>query len=143
MATRNNNQFEYQVNADSVARSTETFPAGDECVLTVDELPDHEEAFGWTLHYEEESRTRTNPSVTKDVLDELLSDGVVRRSTHHTDRYLVQKEINGYEWTLVVADNLDGGGTDWILITIYSNYHGSYGTTNRYLDRLKQRKGDD
>jgi len=145
MAAKNTDKFTHRVDIDGPARSTPDFPAGESCPLTVDALPDDEEAFGWTTHYEEESRCRSNPSVTNAVVSELLTDGVLRKTDYeeHDDRYLLQKEIDGYEWTMVIADNNDGPHADWVLITIYSNYNGSYGTTNRYLDRLRSRKGGD
>lgn len=138
MATQNHSS-EY------VHRATDEFPAGHECELTAEDVPDDESAFGWTDHYEAESRTRSDPSVTEDIVDQLLTDSAVREApgSDWDNRYLFQTEIDGYEWTLVVAD--DGPDADqerWVLITIYSNYHGAVGTTNRYFDRLQQRRGE-
>lgn len=129
-------------------RAYDTFPAGRQCGTNVADMPDDEDSFGWTAHYEE-SRQRTNPDVTDEVIETLLTDAICREAPGEWDnRYLVQTEIDGYEWTMVVAD--DGTAPDerenhdrWVLITIYSNYHGSIGTTNKYFDRLRERRGDD
>ena len=130
-----------------VSRAYDGFPAGPECSLEISDFPDTEDEFSVTSHYVDESRQRTNPSVTDDIVIELLTDSVVRESFIEDcdNKYLLQKEIDGYEWTLVVADDEDNEFTDnrWVLITIYSNYHGSQGMTNRYLDRLRERRGDD
>ena len=130
-----------------VSRAYDDFPAGPECSFDIDDFPDTEDECGVTSHYVDESRQRTNPPVTDDIVTELLTDGVVRESFIEDcdNKYLLQKEIGGHEWTLVVADDKDHEFTDnrWVLITIYSNYHGSQGTTNRYLDRLSERRGDD
>lgn len=149
---------------EETVRTTDEFPAGSECDLTIDDLPDDEDDFWWTKHYEEETRPRQNPDVTDEIVDRLLSDGVVRQTfvEQHDDRYLVQLAIDAddvtdrlrygdaspdeYEWTLVVArDDVDRDSDhacEWALVTIYSNYHGSIGVTNRYFDRLSARRGD-
>lgn len=124
-------------------RAYDSFPAGGECELTVDQIPDDEKSFGWTDHYENESRERTDPDVTKDVLDEILTEGVCKQApgSDWDNRYLVQREIDGYEWTLVVADDGEDSRDRWVMITVYSNYHGTVGTTNKYFDRLRERRG--
>lgn len=126
-------------------RAYDTFPAGMQCKVCVTGMPDDENEFGWTDHYENESRERTNPDVTQDVIEELLTEGVCREAPGEDwdNRYLVQKEVDGYEWTLVVADDGEESADRWVMITIYSNYHGSVGTTNKYFDRLRGRRGDD
>jgi hypothetical protein len=126
-----------------VHRSTDEFPAGDECDLTVDDVPDDEDTFNKTEHYVERRANRSDPNVTQCVIDRLLTDSTVREapSNHEFDhpRYLFQAEIGGYEWTLVVADDSEDD-SEWALISVYSNYHGSTGTTNKYLDRLRERR---
>lgn len=126
-------------------RAYDTFPAGAECDLTVEDIPDDENVFGWTDHYENTSRKRRNPDVTSDVIAELLTEGVCKEApgSDWDNRYLVQREIDGYEWTLVVADDGEDARDRWVMITVYSNYHGSVGTTNKYFDRLRARRGDD
>lgn len=126
-------------------RASDSFPAGSECELTVDDLPDDETVFGWTHHYEHESRSRSDPDVTNEIINELLTSGICRKATgsSYDNRYLLQKTIDGYEWTMVVADDADTDYDErWVLITIYSNYHGSVGITNRYLDRYRQRRSE-
>lgn len=125
-------------------RKFDSFPAGHPSDITIDDLPNDENAYGWTNHYENESRERTNPDVTDEIIDELLTTGAVWGTPDDKwdDRYLIQKEIDGYEWTLVVADDGDVDEERWVLITIYSNYHGSVGTTNKYYDRLRDRRGE-
>jgi hypothetical protein len=124
-------------------RAYDTFPAGHECDLTVEDIPDDENQFGWTDHYENESRERTDPDVTEEVLTELLTEGVCKEAPGEDwdNRYLVQREIDDYEWTLVVADDGEDSRDRWVMITVYSNYHGSVGTTNKYFDRLRERRG--
>lgn len=126
-------------------RAYDSFPAGVQCDTDTADMPDDENEFGWTDHYTDESRERTNPDVTEDVIETLLTEGVCREApgTRWDNRFLVQCEIDGYEWTLVVADDGNDSRDRWVLITIYSNYHGSVGTTNRYFDRLRSRRGDD
>lgn len=113
--------------------------------MTVSQLPDSESDYHLTKHYTDDSRNRSNPDVTDDVVDTLLNDSVCRESDveRYSDRYLLQAEIDGYEWVLVVADDRsDDEEYDWALITIFSNYHGSVGTTNRYFDRKRSERGD-
>lgn len=126
-------------------RKFDSFPAGHQCDLTIADLPDDENDYGWTNHYENESRKRTNPDVTDEIVDELLTTGAVWGTPEDKwdDRYLVQKEMDGHEWTLVVADDGDCDAERWVLITIYSNYHGSVGTTNKYFDRLRARRDEE
>jgi hypothetical protein len=127
-----------------VYRPQDSFPWGRECELTVDDLPDDEDEYYWTKHYKEDSRQRSSPVVTDEIIAEILSEGVVHkpRAEELDDRLLVQKQIDDYEWTIVVGDDRhrDDIGPDWALITVYSNGHGSVGTTNSYFSRLKERK---
>jgi hypothetical protein len=132
-----------------VYRSGKTFPYGDGCELTAADFPDEEQAFNWTAHYEEESRQRRNPDVTDDIIEELLSDPTYIRQSKRDweyDRFLLQKRIEvgerEYEWTLVIADDEEHPETTarWTIITVYSNYHGSVGSTNAYFDRYEKRK---
>jgi len=125
-------------------RAFDSFPHGTPGSVTIDDLPDKEIEFVWTNHYEDESRQRTDPDVTGALVEELLTTGVVREPVgdKFDDRYLVQKKIDGYEWMLVVARDEGDSDMEWALITIFSNYHGSVGVTNRYFDRLRQRRGD-
>lgn len=127
-------------------RRTKKFPAGDETDVTCDDIPDNESDLGMTFHYEHESRKRTNPDVTDEIVDELLNDSEVREpyGDDYPNRLLLQKEIDGYEWTLVIADDEHSDEEkDWVLITIYCTGHGSVGTTNAYFDRYKDRKMQD
>jgi len=126
-------------------RAYDTFPAGGECDLTVEDMPDDENEFGWTNHYENESRKRRNPDVTDEVLEELLTEGVCKEAPGEDwdNRFLVQRGIDDYEWTLVVADDGEQSDDRWVMITIYSNYHGSVGTTNKYFDRLRARRSEE
>lgn len=135
----------YSIGSNSIPdvhRSTDEFPAGQPCDLTVADVPSEIEKFSTEQHFDERRRTRQNPNVTDEVIEHLLTDSIVRRAPGNFEnpRYLFQDEINDFEWTLVVAD--DGSESDprYALITVYSNYHGSVGTTNRYYDRLKRRK---
>lgn len=128
-----------------VARMYDEFPAGEEPEdLTIDDLPDDEESFLTVPHYDDRRKNRVRPEVTDDVVSELLESGELRISPDSDDdRYLIQKKIGKYEWTIVVADDRDREDleTDWSLLTVFSQYHGTYGTTNRYRDRYRQRKG--
>jgi hypothetical protein len=123
--------------------SFDSFPGGEPCEIDIGDLPDDEDEYGWTSHYEHDSRERTNPDVTQERIDSLLTTGVVWKAPGDgwDNRYLIQKEIDDYEWTLVVADDGEDARDRWVLITIYSNYHGSVGTTNKYFDRLRERRG--
>lgn len=124
-------------NVPEVHRATDEFPAGEECDLSCKDVPDDEESFYFTMHYGECSRNRTDPDVTDDVIDTLLNDSIVRRAPDFENRYLFQREIDGFEWTLVVADDGPDESPRYALVTVYSNYHGSVGTTNRYFDRKR------
>lgn len=130
-----------------VIRTTDSFPCGHHTDLSVADLPDTERGFAKTAHYEDRKAERRNPSVTDQIITSILRLGVVNKVTPRDDsdrRYLVQKEINNREWTLVVAKTHEESESEeeWVLITVYSNYHGSTGISNRYLDRLKQRRGE-
>lgn len=119
-----------------VHRKYDEFPAGARCDLTCDDLPDDEDGFYITGHYHDMRTGRQNPSVTDDVVDALLNDSEVRISPDADDKLLLQDEVAGYEWTIVVGDDRDEPtDLDWALVTVYSNYHGTVGTTNRYFDR--------
>lgn len=145
-------KYEHLIDSDErdlpeTCRMYDEFPAGPECQLAVTDIPDDENEYGWTDHYENESRERSNPPVTDAVVTEILTEGVVREAPGENwdNRYLVQREIDGKEWTIVVADDYqhdeDYYPEDrWVLITVFSNYHGTYGTTNRYFDRLQERR---
>lgn len=111
----------------------EDFPRGVACDMYASDLPDDEMEFGWTDHYEKRRRERDNPKVTDEIVDELINDGMCFLSETHENRYLIQKEIDGRNWTLVVG-NSDHG---WALISIYCDYHGSDGTTRKYFERKK------
>jgi hypothetical protein len=128
-------------------RPQDSFPWGRDCDLTVDDLPSDEDEYYWTKHYKEDSRQRSRPEVTSEIVSEVLADGVVHkpRAEELDDRLLVQREIDGYEWTVVVGDDRHRNdiGLDWALITVYCQFHGSVGVTNRYLSRKRQERGDD
>jgi hypothetical protein len=130
-----------------VFRTYDSFPAGDECDRTIDEFPDDEDAYGMTDHYVDRRSDRQNPDITDSVVSTILNGAVVRSDVHDFEnpRYLLQTELDGYEWTIVIADDRENEKfeNDYTLITVFSNYHGSVGTTNRYFDRLDQRRGDD
>lgn len=125
-------------------RATSEFPAGYECDLTCSDVPNDEDEFSKTDHYDDRRHKRSDPNVTDAVIDTLLNDAVVREAygDWENDRYLFQSEIGDYEWTLVIADD-DSIEPRYALITVYSNYHGSVGMTNRYLDRRRKRKQRD
>jgi len=131
-----------QADVPETISSFDTFPGGEPCDIDIDDLPDDEDAYGWTNHYENDSRNRSNPDVTDDRVGSLLTTGVVWAAPGDDwdNRYLVQKEMDGYEWTMVVAHDGSDEEDEWVLITIYSNYHGSIGTTNKYFDRLRERR---
>lgn len=143
-----------------VFRKTDEFPAGLDCDLSVDDIPSSEDGFYQPEHYEERRDKRQRPRVTNAVVDYLLNNGVVKRvdGDWENPRYLVQAELSEYwsldraervdrsitdcrqfEWTVVIADdrNDDQIEDDFALITVFSNYHGSIGTTNRYFDRKR------
>lgn len=153
MATKQNSATKYghlvrtqdeQDRIPDTHRAFDSFPHGDVGSVSINDIPDDETGFVWTNHYEDESRQRTNPDVTSELVEALLRTGVVREpiGDKFDDRYLVQKRIDGYEWMLVVARDEGSSDMEWALITIFSNYHGSVGVTNRYFDRLRQRRGD-
>lgn len=146
-----------------VFRATDEFPAGPECDLEPEDVPDDEDEFETTQHYDDRRNNRQNPNITETVVDYLLNNGEVREAPGDWEnpRYLFQARLSGYwsldpedreettsseckdyEWTLIVADDGEDADTRFALITIYSNYHGSVGTTNKYFDRLKERRGD-
>jgi hypothetical protein len=135
-------------------RPQDSFPWGRESDLDIDDFPTDEDEFYWTHHYANESRARSNPAVTESVVEELLDSGVVHKPYNEEldDRFLIQKEIDGAEWTIVIGDDRNGNLTkratedgvesvdeDFALITIYSNYHGTVGMTNHYFDRREER----
>lgn len=128
-------------------RATEVFPAGEPCDIGCDDLPSVEAQCYLSEHYENRRTHRSDPPVTDDVVDTLLNNSIICRSDRDRDntRYLCQRRIDGYEWTLVVADVRDEQAIaeNWVLVTIYSNYHGTVGTTNKYFDRKEARQDDD
>ena len=125
-------------------RSSDEFPTGTQCKVCRSDIPDDEMGFGWTQHYKDRKNGRQNPDVTSEIVEQLLTEGIVRQSDAMEDRYLVQKEIDDIEWTLVIAEYpKEEAVYDWVLITVFSNYHGSIGLTNKYLDRRRERKQGD
>lgn len=107
------------------------FPRGKECELDNSDVPDHEQMFKWSPHYNEFSRHRTDPDVTEEIVNELLNDSMVNKAegSDWDNRYLFQKNIDGVEWTLVVADDKESSDTNGIpfprytLVTVFSNLH--------------------
>jgi len=129
-----------------VFRKMDGFPNGHHCDVSITDIPDSEDEFEKTDHYVQRKSERRNPAVTDEILTTVLTAGVVNKVTpqsHPDDRYLVQKECDGVEWTLVIASTGSLSDTEWVLNTVFLNYHGSTGTTNKYLDRLRERRGDD
>lgn len=114
-----------------------SFPAGVATPLTIDDLPDNERELYWTHHYKHDSRTRRNPNVNSDVVDTILTHGVVKKSKDYVDRYMVQAAFDGVQWVLVIGDRGIESDPRWAAVTIYSNYHGSTGATNAYRDRKR------
>lgn len=126
-------------------RATDEFPAGEECDLTCSSVPNDETGFVLSPHYSDRRANRQHPEVTDRIVDMLLNDSEVRLSyrndEYENDRYLFQRKAGKYEWTLVVAHDPDVA-PEWVLVSVYSNYHGSVGTTNRYFERKQQERGD-
>lgn len=104
---------------------------GEPCTLTADDVPDHEYGFAHTDHWSDRKEER---HVTDRVVDLLLTDPTEVRKTPEKDTYMLQRKINGEHWTLVFSDHVDPP-PEWVLITIYSDRHGSHGTTMTYLER--------
>lgn len=102
------------------------------CDLTADDIPDHEYGFAHTDHYRDR---RDDRNVTDDVINLLLNDpdDLVRSEGH--DSFILQRIIEGEYWSLVFSDNKIQDGPEYVLVTVYSDQHGSNGVTLDYFER--------
>jgi len=63
----------------------DTFPRGEPCRLAIGHLPDDENEYYWTAHYEKRRRERDNPPVTDAVVETVLTEGFVHDAGRSSD----------------------------------------------------------